>query len=90
MDANLLVMDCVIVSPDDTVFEEEVVRVSAPGPFGEVAVLPQHTPIYTRINKGKVVAWLDDKKTKEIEIDGGILRARDNKVTIIVGFDEEE
>jgi len=83
-------MECIIVSPDDTVFEEDVVRVSAPGPYGEVAVLPEHTPMYTRIVKGKVLVWKNSNDMKDIEIDGGILRARDNKVTIIVVFDEEE
>lgn len=82
-------MACVIVNPDDIVFESDVVRVTFPGPFGEVSVLPEHTPLYARINQGKITVWETEAKKQEFTVDGGILRAKNNKVTIIIGFDED-
>ncbi len=81
-------LQLVITTPDDTVFEGEVERVMAPGPQGEIAILPDHTPFYTQLAKGDIEIYAQGDIEK-IPIDGGIIRASQNQVTVIVGFDED-
>lgn len=77
----------IIVSPDETMYEGVVRRVLVPGTLQELAILPDHTPLYTVLTEGVVAIDAVDGSTQEVTIDGGVLRARSNSVTIITGFD---
>lgn len=77
---------CTIVTPDQVIFEGPANRVFAPGPQGELAVLPLHTPFYCQLIAGNVKVTTTKGATEEFPIDGGVLRVRENSVTIIVGF----
>ncbi len=76
---------CVIVSPDQTLYEGQPQRVLVPGIQGDLAILPQHTPLYAELVKGKVQVS-EGSQVKEFDIDGGVIRVRENSVTIVVGF----
>lgn len=76
---------CVIVTPDKIIFEGNARRMMAPGVEGELAILPIHAPFYSELAAGKIMIDGEDGQN-EIDIDGGIIRARANHVTIIVGF----
>ncbi len=82
------VLSLLVTTPDDTIFEGEVERVMAPGAQGEIAILPDHTPFYSHLIKGQLEIYGQGEEEK-IPIDGGIIRAMENKVTVIVGFDDE-
>ncbi len=76
----------VIVSPDKVVLEATVVKALVPGVIQELAILPNHTPLYSELGQGTVTAFYKTGRTKQVDIDGGILRVRHNKVSIILGF----
>lgn len=83
---RLDVIDTIIVNPDKILYEEEIVRAFLPTKLGRVAILPQHTPLYTELVQGKIN--IDEKNggTFEKEIDGGIARMKDNRLKILIGF----
>jgi F-type H+-transporting ATPase subunit epsilon len=75
-----------IVSPEELVLQVEATKVLVPGIIQELAILPNHTPLYSDLIKGTVKVFLVNGKTKEVDIEGGILRVRQNQVSIILGF----
>ena len=75
-----------IVSPEELVLQTEATKMLVPGIMQELAILPNHTPLYSDLLKGTVKVFLKNGKTKEIDIEGGILRVRQNQVSIILGF----
>lgn len=78
----------VIVSPDKVVFEGKATRVTVPGTEQELAILPDHTPLYAELKKGEVVINLTGGKTETVPITSGVMRVKQNKVSIILGFSD--
>ena len=86
IDPNLTTMAVKIYSPSDTFFDGKAKVVSASNDTGPFDVLPQHHSFITLLSAGKVgVVTLDESK-QEFDIDGGLMRVRDNTVTIFIGF----
>jgi F-type H+-transporting ATPase subunit epsilon len=79
--------DLIIVSPDATVFEGQVIKLIAPGYNQDIAILPNHTPLYAQLNQGELLITTPDGYQKKIPIDGGIIRVKLNRVSVIIGFD---
>lgn len=77
--------ECLVVTPDKILFEGKVNKIMAPGISGLFAILPQHAPFYTELAKGSLTIE-SEEGSREIEIEGGLIRARSNTVTIVVGF----
>lgn len=90
-DINLppALLHVVVVSPDQLILETDASKVVVPGVVQELAILPNHTPLYSELVKGTIRIDTEDNKTKEIDIDGGIIRVRQNKVSLILGFDSD-
>lgn len=81
--------DLLIVSPDNTVLETQATKIFVPGSIQELAILPHHTPLYAELVKGTIKVETIDGKHQEIDIEGGIIRVRNNRVSIILGFDQQ-
>jgi F-type H+-transporting ATPase subunit epsilon len=79
--------DLVVVSPDNTLYEGKVKRLMAPGIIQELAILPNHTPLYSQLNAGILEIHPQTGPLENIQIEGGIIRVKLNRVSIIVGFD---
>jgi F-type H+-transporting ATPase subunit epsilon len=45
-----------IVTPEATVYSEDVDMVTLPGTEGEMGILPQHVPLMTQIVAGEIIA----------------------------------
>ena len=43
-----------IVTPESTVYSEEVSMVTLPGKEGEMGILPQHIPLMTQVSAGEI------------------------------------
>ena len=82
--------DVKIISPDKVILEETSVRMMVPGVVDEIAILPDHTPMYAQLANGDVVIYKDKTNSEKTPIDGGILRVKNNKVTILLGFEDED
>lgn len=77
----------VVVTPDAILFEGPVTRLMAPGITQELAILPYHTPLYTQLKSGNLILYPTGSSPKTIQIDGGILRIKQNQASVVVGFE---
>lgn len=71
-----------IVTAEQSVFEDDVDIVIAPGIEGEMAVLPQHAPLMTTLQAGELRA----KKGKDeysLCVSGGFLEVRPDRVIVL-------
>ena len=76
----------VIVNPDETIFEGEVDRIDAPAVHQDIAILPDHTPLYAQLIAGAVTYYIGSKVEKRV-IEGGLIRVKNNEVSIVIGFE---
>lgn len=78
-------LDLVVVNLDKVLFEGQTESIIAPGPWGNFAILPGHTPLFIKLDKGKLIINNSSEPT-ELEIEGGIAKINQTKVVILVGF----
>jgi F-type H+-transporting ATPase subunit epsilon len=78
--------DLVVVNMDKILFEGKAKFMIAPVSGGNLAILPGHTPLFTKLDKGKLIINADNGEDKEIEIENGVAKITQLKVTILVGF----
>jgi F-type H+-transporting ATPase subunit epsilon len=75
-------IQCVVVTPEKTLFDEWVDFVALPLYDGEVGILPGRTPLIGRLGFGELRT-----KTGEVArryfVDGGFVQVRDNVVTVL-------
>ncbi len=79
-------LEVLIVNPDKILYEGEAIRVFVPGPFGEMAFLPGHAPLYSEIVEGEIKIIEKNNKEVKKKIDVGIVRTKGNSIKILVGF----
>lgn len=76
----------VIVSPNEVLFEDDVKKITIPTPLQTIAILPEHTPLYAEIAKGEIEITTKKDAIKKITIEGGVVRVKMNRVSVIIGF----
>ena len=75
-----------IVTPDEKVYEGEVVSATFPGSDGSFQVLNNHAAMISTIGKGDVkIITEHEKKVEEVhmEVSGGVVEVLNNKVTLL-------
>ena len=73
-----------VVSAEESIFSGEAKFVALPGENGELGILPQHTPLITRINPGAVrIQRADNGQEEFVFVAGGILEVQPNAVTVL-------
>ncbi len=79
-----------IVTPDQKVFEGEVVAATFPGADGSFQVLDNHAPLLSILTKGTIV-YKDKKNEYDVTINGGMVEVLHNKVIVLAeGLVEDE
>ena len=74
-----------IVSPEGVSFTGDVREVVLPTTSGEIAVLPGHAPLFTRLAEGEAIVK-NDKKTTSIAILGGFVEVGKTQVTVLSDY----
>lgn len=76
----------VILSPSETLLEDEIVFAVIPGAEGELGILVNHAPFVTTLKAGNVRIYKNDQKTitHEIEISGGFMEVKDNTCQLLI------
>ena len=76
-----------ILTPDGQVWEtREATVVVAPAVLGEVAVLPNHVPLFTRLGAGEVTLTTKDQR-QSFAVFGGFMDVNpEGRVTILADF----
>lgn len=73
-----------IISPEKSLFKGEVSRVTLPGTLAPFTILPDHAPIITSLEKGKIVFTDGEGKSQEVEIEGGFAEMSNGTVTVCI------
>ena len=75
-------LQCVVVTPEKTLFDERVDFVALPLYDGEAGIMPGRTPLIGRLGFGELRT-----KTNEVArryfVDGGFVQVRDDVVTVL-------
>ena len=71
-----------MVTPVQTVFEQEVDGVSLPTRLGEITVLPQHTELVSILEPGELVVR-DGNKTFPLAVSGGLIEVANNTLYVL-------
>ena len=72
-----------IVSAEQAIFSGEVTMVVAPGEGGELGILPEHTPLLTRVKPGAVRLQLAEGPEEVVYVSGGMMEVQPDMVTIL-------
>lgn len=71
-----------ILSPLGEIFSDSVDEVSVPTAKGEIAILTNHAPLFTKITEGIITIKKSGKETA-IAVVGGFSEIKNNTVTIL-------
>lgn len=73
-----------IVTPERIAYtESNVEAINVPGTMGYLGILPDHTPLFTRLTEGEVKIIVKGEEIY-LAIGGGFLEINHNKATILV------
>ena len=72
-----------VVSAEEQIFSGEAKFVALPGEGGELGILPQHTPLITRIKPGAVRIERVEGGEEFVFVAGGILEVQPGTVTVL-------
>lgn len=73
-----------IVSAEQAIFSGEAGMIIAPGEAGELGILPEHTPLLTRIKPGTVrIQPADGGEEELIYVSGGMMEVQPDRVTVL-------
>jgi F-type H+-transporting ATPase subunit epsilon len=75
-------LQCVVVTPERTLFDELVDFVALPLYDGELGVLPGRTPLIGRLGYGELRTKVDGV-ARRFFVDGGFVQVRDDVVTVL-------
>ena len=73
-----------IISPDGTLFEGEVTKVTLPGSMGLFTVLDNHAPLLSTLRAGGMLYETREKEERKMTIEGGIVDVKANSVSVCI------
>ena len=73
----------IIYSPERTVLEKMVCKVSLPGTKGRFMVLKNHAPLISSLEEGRIM-FMSDGLEENVDIRSGFVEIAFNKVTVCV------
>ena len=72
-----------IISPDESIFDEEIEMVIIPGTEGDIGVLSNHMPLITSLRLGNIYIYKNKKIIKKFLVNGGIIEVLENRCTLL-------
>jgi F-type H+-transporting ATPase subunit epsilon len=74
---------CVVVTPEQQVFDETIVQAIVPVHDGQIGILTGRAPLLVKLGAGELRLDLAGGKSRSYFIDGGIAQMKDNVLTIL-------
>lgn len=74
-----------IVTPERSVFGDDVDMVVVPAVEGDIGILPSHIPLFTKIRVGEIMIKKDNKEFF-LAVAGGFVEIIDNNVNILANY----
>ena len=75
-------MNCIVVTPEETVLETESDSVALPLYDGEIGILNGHAPMIGRLGYGELRIRQNGETTR-LYVDGGFVQVADNGVSVL-------
>lgn len=75
----------IIYTPERTLLERRVSKVSLPGSKGRFMVLNDHAPLISSLEKGSIM-FMSAGVEESVEIENGFVEIAFNKVTVCAGL----
>lgn len=76
-----------VVTPVRLVLEEQVDELTAPGPLGQLGILPDHAALMTTLETGQL-SYRKSGATAVVTVAGGYTEVLDNVVTVLANAAE--
>lgn len=73
---------CVIVTPEEQSFDQDVKQVIIPAHDGEMGILTDRAPILVKLGLGALTIDTAEGKRKSFFVDGGVAQMKENVLTI--------
>lgn len=80
--ARIGILECIVVTPEATVFQHPAQFIALPLFDGELGIAPGHTPLIGRLGYGEL-RLTEGGKTTRLYIDGGFAQVVDNVVSVL-------
>jgi len=74
-----------IISPDGTIFHDEIDEVSVPTTQGEITILPHHIPLFSKLTEGEIKIKKGNHTTFVAFI-GGFLEVNKTQTAVISDY----
>ena len=72
-----------VVTPDLSVFNEQILGLVVRALDGDIGILPHHAPLIAALDVGPLIYTKVGGSTGELFVAGGFLEVKDNKITIL-------
>ncbi|MFH1657407.1 MAG: ATP synthase F1 subunit epsilon [bacterium] len=79
-------MQANIIAENKIVYQGEVLAVTLPGSEGELTILPNHLPLITSLNKGKIKVKEINGQELFFEIEKGVLEVQPQEINVLVSL----
>lgn len=74
-----------VISPDGNLFHGDVDKVSVPTSQGEITILPNHIPLFSKLNEGEIKIKKGNQLTF-VAVIGGFLEVNKTSVSVISDY----
>jgi len=73
-----------IVTPEETLYSNDIKYVKVPGSNGQFGVLKNHAPIISTLEKGEIKVVEPDDDEKTFQVKGGVIEILKNNIIILL------
>jgi F-type H+-transporting ATPase subunit epsilon len=78
-----MAFQCVLVTPEQQVLDEQIVQAIVPGHDGKVGILTDRAPLLLKLGIGEMRLDVAGGQRQLFYIEGGVAQMKDNKLTIL-------
>jgi F-type H+-transporting ATPase subunit epsilon len=78
-----MAFQCVVVTPEQQVLDEQIVQAIIPGHDGKVGILTDRAPLLLKLGQGEMRLDLPSGQRQTFYVEGGVAQMKDNKLTIL-------
>lgn len=79
----MAVMQCDVVSVNESIYSGTISMLIAKGEGGELGILPGHAPLVTLLQPGPIRVQLENGTEEVIYVSGGVLEVQPHVVTVL-------
>ena len=73
-----------VLTPEEIVFDQEIVSLIAPGESGYLGVLSNHAPLISLLKEGHLIITDAHQQKHYYQIEGGFLEVSHNQASILI------